>query len=65
MENLAQGLVRELNRYRELLAVYKEIPNGMFGAHMIEKDIKAGEAAQGNGDVVTMLRAFETLKNNK
>ena len=31
MENLAQGLIRELTRNRELLAAYKEIPTGAFG----------------------------------
>ncbi len=65
MENLAQGLVRELNRNRELLVAYKEIPTGAFGAFMIEADIEAGEKAQGNDDVVAMLLAFEKLKNNE
>jgi len=65
MENLAQGLIRELNRNRELLQEYKEIgPAGAFGAKMIEGDIAAGEKAQGDGDVVAMVRVFETLKNN-
>lgn len=65
MEDLAQALVRELNRNRDLLQVYKEIgPNGAIGARFIELDIKAGEKAQGNGDVIEMLRAFEALKNH-
>ena len=63
--NLAEGLIEQLNRNRELLAAYKEIQTGAFGAAMIGADIAAGEKAQGNGDVVAMLRAFESLKNNK
>ena len=44
MENLAQGLVRELTRNRELLQAYIEIgPAGVFGARFIERDIMAGE----------------------
>ena len=66
MENLAEGLVRELNRNRELLEDYKEIgPNGAFGAKMIEIDISAGEKAQGETDVIAMCQAFNSLKNNK
>jgi len=62
VENLAQGLVRELNRNRELLSQYKEIGQpGVFGVAIIEGKIKRGETAQGNGDVVQMLRAFSEL----
>lgn len=66
MENLAQGLVRELNRNRELLLEYKGIGQpGAFGAAMIEHKIKRGETAQENGDVVEMLRAFSELGETK
>lgn len=66
MKNLAEGLVDELNRNRELLADYRQIgPPGQFGAAMIEADIKAAERAQGSGDVVEMLRCYNKLKSNK
>lgn len=66
MENLAQGLIKELNRNRELLASYREIgPNGAFGAAAIGQDIETGEKSLGEGDVVEMLRAYESLHNNK
>jgi len=59
MENLAQGLVRELNRNRELLSEYKNIGRpGMFGAKIIEDKIKRGETAQGSGDVVEINNVF-------
>ena len=38
---------------------------GVFGAAMIEHKIKRGEAAQGNGDVIEMLKAFSELKESK
>lgn len=63
--NLAQGLVEELKRNRELLAGYKEIgSNGAFGATMIAIDISAGETAQRENDIVKILVAYETLKGN-
>ena len=66
MENLAQGLVRELNRNRELLLEYKKIgAPGVFGAAIIEGKIKRGETAQENGDVAEMLRVFSDLENSE
>jgi len=66
MENLAQGLVRELNRNRELLSEYKNIGRpGMFAAVIIEDKIKRGETAQENGDVVEMLRVFSELEETE
>ena len=66
IENLAQGLVRELNRNRELLLEYKKIGRpGMFGAAIIKDKIKRGEIAQGKDDVVEMLRAFSELEKTE
>ncbi len=66
MEKLAQGLVRELNRNRELLLEYKKIEQpGAFGAAIIEDKIKRGETAQENGDVAEMLRVFSDLENSE
>jgi len=61
--NLAQGLVQELKRNRELLEDYKEIgPNGAFGAMAISNVIAQAEKAQGEDDVVEMLKCYENLK---
>jgi hypothetical protein len=66
MANLAEGLVEELKRNRELLKCYEQIgPEGMFGASMIALDIKKAEEAIMNGDTIAMLVIFETLKNNE
>lgn len=63
METLAEALPKEQARVREVLGHYKEIgPAGAFGAAMIEHDLRTADAAVMSGDVVAMLRAFETLK---
>ena len=41
--NLIEGLHEELTRNRELLKLYQEIPQGVFGATMIAHAISAGE----------------------
>lgn len=63
METLADALPKEMARVREVLGHYKEIgPAGMLGAAFIEQDLRAADVAVMNGDVVAMLRAFNTLK---
>lgn len=65
-ETLADGLLEELKRNRELLIQYRSIgPNGMFGATMIEQDIQKAERAVVEGDIVAMLRLYETMKENQ
>lgn len=65
MSNLISGLHKQLERNRELLKLYEEIPTGAFGAAMIKKDIEAGEKALADGDVVAMLRAFKALEESQ
>lgn len=63
METLADALPKEMARVREVLGHYKEVgPAGMFGAVMIEQDLRAADAAVISGDVVAMLRAYNALK---
>lgn len=64
-ENLMDGLMNELNRNRELLALYKSIPTGAFGAAIINATIIRGEAAIKSGDVIQMLQAYSELKYNQ
>ena len=63
--NLMEGMIEELNRNRELLKEYEAIPQGVFGAAMIKKDIEDAEKAMGGGDVIEMLSCYETLKKNE
>jgi hypothetical protein len=64
-ENLAEALTKEIERNRELLKLYQEIPTGAFGATMINADIKAGIEALASGDVVAIARAYEKMKDNE
>jgi len=63
--NLIEGLQEELNRCRELLQTYREIPTGGFGAAVVEQSIREGEAAIASRDVVRMLRAYKDLQARK
>ena len=60
-----EGLIEEVNRNKELLKEYEKIPTGVFGAAMIKKDIVDAEKAMGSGDVIEMLKCYETLKKNE
>lgn len=63
METLGDALPKEMARVREVLGHYKEIgPVGMFGAAMIEQDLRAADAAVMSGDVVAMIHALENLR---
>ena len=63
---LGENLPKEQARVRKVLGYYKEIgPNGMIGAHMIEQDLKLADEAIISGDVVSMIRAYETLRGIK
>ena len=61
-ENLMDGLIKEMNRAREVLKMYEEIPQGAFGAVFIRQSITEAEKAISSGDVVAMLAAYHDLK---
>jgi len=60
-KNLVQGLIEEMNRCRELLKLYEDIPTGGFGAAMLRRRISGGEEAMISGDVIEMLKAYQAL----
>ena len=65
-ESLGTALPKEMARVREVLGHYHEIgPAGRFGALMIEQDLRAADEAVMSGDIVAMLRAYQTLKEIK
>jgi hypothetical protein len=64
-ETLATALPKEMARVRdELLPVYDALPDGVgrFAATMIRADLDRATKALAEGDVVEMLRVYETLK---
>ena len=63
--NLIEGLQEKMNRSRELLKCYEEIPTGGFGAMMIRQDIATTERAISNGDTIEMVQMCEVLDNHQ
>lgn len=61
--NLMEGLLKELNRNREILKHYEEIPAGAFGASMIRQSITNAEKSISDGDTVAMVRAYADLQS--
>lgn len=64
IDTLGEAFPREQQRCRELITIYRDLPDGVgtFGAIMIEQVLKEADAAAISGDVVRMLRAFEKMK---
>lgn len=63
MTSLGEDYPKQQARVREVLKLYQEIgPSGQFGAMMIERDLKEADEAAMSGDLVRMIRAYETLK---
>lgn len=64
MENLIQGLHKEMNRVRDLIKEYEGLPGGagFLGASMMKVSIQRAETAIGNSDVIAELQAYNDLK---
>lgn len=60
--NLIDGLIKEMNRAREVKAMYDEIPQGKFGSIMIQKTIECAEKSIRENDVIAMVDAYRLLK---
>lgn len=61
-KTLAGAIFREMDRVREIAAVYDTVENGWIAAAMMRGSIKAAQTAIGEGDPIAMLRSFEDLK---
>lgn len=65
-ETLGEALPKEIARVRELLCEYKRLgPVGIFGATMIEQDLKEADEAMITGDIVAMVRVYKKLKDTQ
>lgn len=62
--NLVDGINEELNRARELLRLYEDLPpqSGWFGAAIVKQAIQHAESSIESLDPVEMLNAYEELK---
>jgi len=66
MENLVDGLQRQMNRVREILPGYKAIgAPGLIGVIMIKTAIKQAEQAISDGDTIAMMKAYKELEGIK
>jgi hypothetical protein len=65
MESLAEALPKEQARVRKIFGYYKEIPQGAFGAAMIEAALRRADQAVMSGDVVEMVVSYRELKEIK
>lgn len=65
MSSLATEYPKEQARCRELIQLYRDLPNnvGVFGAIHIEATLKQADEAAASGDVVAMLKAYEAMKS--
>lgn len=60
-----EGLIREQNRVREIIAEYRHPAlngAGEIAARIMEIDIKNAETAMINGDTIAMMTAYTKLK---
>lgn len=64
MASLGEELPKEMARVRdEVLPAYLAIgPAGMIAATMMRNDLDVAAKAMMSGDVVTMIRVYESLK---
>jgi hypothetical protein len=62
VENILEGLQKQIKRCIELKKVYDEIPQGWFGATFIQTAINEGEKALISGDVIEQIRCYKELE---
>lgn len=67
MENLVEATQREIKRNRELLDLYRDLPNGAgkFAEMMIEMKVENAITVLAGGDVVEIMAAYEDLRNSE
>lgn len=63
MKTLGDELPKEMARVRELLPMYREIgPAGFFALSMMNNDLDRAARAMAEGNVVEMIRAYQSIK---
>ena len=66
MASLGTELPKEMARVRdELLPLYDAIPTGIFAATLMRAELDRATRALAEGDIVTMIRSYEALKDFK
>jgi len=62
---LAEALPSEVERVIRLAKLYMSVPFGYLSANMMLSDVRAAQQAIQCGDIVEMLRLYESLKEWK
>ena len=63
IETLGTALPKEMARVRdEILPLYAEIKEGAYAAMMMRRDLDLAAKAMIEGDVVEMMRVYQSLK---
>ena len=62
--NLIEGLHKEMDRVREIIKEYDDLPNnaGAFASGMMKGSIKNAEHLMAIGDIIGMIKAYNDLK---
>ena len=51
-----------MNRVREIIAEYEQLPAGQYAAAVMKADIILAEDAIATGDTIAMMRSLESLR---
>jgi len=60
--NLIDELLEEIDRNKEILKYYEALPQGVFGASFIKKDIEFARNAIVDQNTASMAQALKTLR---
>lgn len=63
--SLGEALPMEIGRVMGVIEIYATIPTGKFAIEMMKADINKATVAMAEGDVVAMIRAYQSLKTWK
>lgn len=66
-DSLADAFIAEQARCRDLLSIYRSLPDnaGAFGAMFIDDMLRRADRAAMEGDVVAMLRIYQEMRDTK
>ena len=67
MSSLGIELPREMTRVRNLIPLYRDLPNnaGAFAIAIMNATLDLAQRALAEGDVIAMIRVYEDLKGFK
>lgn len=64
MATVGEEFPREQARVRELITIYRELPDGVgvMAATLMEQTLQRADQAQASGNIIEILRSFEEMK---